>query len=633
MKARDVPADGSADGGTMSEDQNDQSTGQPVEDSVEETAPTPVTEVTGTAIPLPSTTPSQLPDAAAKPRQSDTPPLGVPEGTAPLGAPEGTGPADAEAASGGPAATPPQGTYAMGALAGNPNLGAQEPVPGDPEAQGAAGSLHNPYPESPYPESPYPGSSHAGVPYGGVPYGGAPYGHAADPNAPLWPTPPAAGSNRDHRTRNALLAGAAAVAILAAGVGIGHAAWTSGQTSISSAPASGNGQAPSGNGSPFGGNGSPFGGNGSPFGGGFSGGSGSGGGTSSSSGGPSDVSAIASKIDPGLVDINTTLGYQQEQAAGTGIVISSNGVILTNNHVINGATSISVTDVGNQKTYAASVVGYDRTKDIAVLQLHNASGLQTASLGNSANAAVGQQVVGVGNAGGTGGTPSAAGGTITALNQSITATDQGDGTSEQLSGLIQTNADIQPGDSGGALVNTSGQVLGVDTAASAGFSFNTNGAGNQGFAIPINTALAVAHAIEAGSASSTVHIGQTAFLGVMIDASNSGGSGGSGNTGNSGNGFGGFGGLFGGNSGNSGSSPSVSGAAIANVVTNGPAQAAGLAQGDVITSLGGKTITSASDLTDAMATYHPGDKVSIGWTDTNGQTHTTTVQLSSGPPQ
>ena len=255
------------------------------------------------------------------------------------------------------------------------------------------------------------------------------------------------------------------------------------------------------------------------------------------------MNAIAAKVDPGLVDINTTLGYAQQQAAGTGIVISSNGVILTNNHVINGATKISVTDVGNQKTYTAKVVGYDRSHDIAVLQLQNASGLQTAPLATS-NASVGQNVVGVGNAGGTGGTPSAAGGTVTALNQSITASDQGDGTSEQLTGLIETNADIQPGDSGGALVNTSGQVIGVDTAASAGFSFQFNGQsqGNQGFAIPINTALSVARQIEAGNSSSTVHIGETAFLGVEI--SPQGGSGSSDN--------GGFGGVFGGNSGNTG---------------------------------------------------------------------------------
>ncbi|MGO9854515.1 MAG: S1C family serine protease, partial [Acidimicrobiales bacterium] len=378
-------------------------------------------------------------------------------------------------------------------------------------------------------------------------------------------------------------------------------------------------------GSPFGGSGSSGTGE-SPFGG--SGATGSGG-SSTGAGAPSDISAIAAKVDPELVDINTNLSYEDEQAAGTGMVLTSSGEILTNNHVIDGATSISVTDVGNQKTYTASVVGYDRTKDIAVLQLHNASGLQTATLDTSSNASVGEQIVGIGNAGGTGGTPSAAGGTVTALNQSITASDEGDGTSEQLSGLIETNADIQPGDSGGALVDTSGDVLGVDTAASAGFSFQSNdqSQGTQGFAIPINTALSIARAIEAGAGSSTVHIGETAFLGVEITPS---GTSSSGNSGSSGSG-GGFGGFLGGNSGNTG--PSVSGASVAGVVTNGPAQEAGLAQGDVITSLGGRTITSSDDLTNAMGEYHPGDKVTVGWTDSSGQTHTATVQLSSGPPQ
>ena len=349
------------------------------------------------------------------------------------------------------------------------------------------------------------------------------------------------GSNH-HRVRNGLLAGAAALAVLGAGIGIGHAT-TSATTARSTqafAPSSGSSRVPSGSGSAAssggsGSSGSPF-GNGGAFGGsgnsGNSGNTGSGNSGSSNSSGPSDVNAIASKVDPGLVDINTTLGYQQEQAAGTGIVLSSNGVILTNNHVIDGATSISVTDIGNKKTYTASVVGYDRTKDIAVLQLHNASGLQTATLGNSSNASVGEDVVGIGNAGGTGGTPSAAGGTVTALNQSITASDDGDGTSEQLSGLIETNADIQPGDSGGALVDTSGDVLGIDTAASAGFSFQSNdqSSGNQGYAIPIDTALSLARAIEAGSGSSTVHIGETAFLGVEINAQGSS-SGDSGNGG------------------------------------------------------------------------------------------------------
>ena len=147
------------------------------------------------------------------------------------------------------------------------------------------------------------------------------------------------------------------------------------------------------------------------------------------------MSAIAQGVNPGLVDINTTLSYQGEQAAGTGMVLTSNGEVLTNNHVIDGATSISVTDVGNGKTYTASVVGYDRSHDIAVIQLNNASGLQTVTLGDSSNVSVGQAVVAIGNAGGTGGTPSAVGGSITALNQSITASDSGDGTSETLSGL------------------------------------------------------------------------------------------------------------------------------------------------------------------------------------------------------
>ena len=563
----------------MTEDQNDNVTEGPLSDpNPPETATGgPVTE-SQAAIALPAVTPSPW-DQPLPPPQPQTPPMGVP--TPPAGS------------------TPPQGTYAMGALAGNPMLGAA------------------------------PASSFGGPP-------------PTDPGAPTWSAPPApgasAGSN-NHRVRNGLLAGAAALAVLGAGFGIGHATTNNGGSTQAFSPTSGSSHLPSSSGGSnstggSGSSGNPF-GNGSFFGGGSSGNSGSGNSGSSNSSGPSDVNAIASKVDPGLVDINTTLGYQQEQAAGTGIVLSSNGIILTNNHVIDGATSISVTDIGNHQTYTASVVGYDRTKDIAVLQLHNASGLQTATLGNSSNASVGEDVVGIGNAGGTGGTPSAVGGTVTALNQSITASDDGDGTSEQLSGLIETNADIQPGDSGGSLVNTSGDIIGVDTAASAGTSFEYNGqsSGTQGFAIPIDTALSIAKAIESGSASSTVHIGETAFLGVEINPQGDSSGDSSGGDG----GFGGFGGFFGGNSGSTGNTgntgSSASGASVASTVTNGPAQEAGLSGGDVITSLGGKTISSANDLTNAMSQYHPGDKVSIGWTDSSGQTHTATVQLSSGPPQ
>ena len=159
-----------------------------------------------------------------------------------------------------------------------------------------------------------------------------------------------------------------------------------------------------------------------------------------------------------------------------------------------------MTDIGNGHTYTAKVVGYDQTKDIAVLQLQGASGLKTVNLGDSSTAAVGQKVVALGNAEGKGGTPSVATGKITGLNASITASDEGSGTSEQLTGLINDNAPIQPGDSGGPLVNTSGQVIGIDTAASTVRLPDPAGADHQtqAFAIPINEALSIASQIEAG---------------------------------------------------------------------------------------------------------------------------------------
>jgi len=221
---------------------------------------------------------------------------------------------------------------------------------------------------------------------------------------------------------------------------------------------------------------------------------------------------------------------------------------------------------------------------------------------------------------------------VTALNQSITASDDGDGSSEQLTDLIETNADIQAGDSGGSLVNSSGEVIGIDTAASAGFSFQSSGqsSGNQGYAIPINEAISIAKQIVAGTSSSTVHIGATAFLGVEVaqgscDSSSGGGSlfGGGGGLGS-----GGFGGT-GSGSGNS----SSSGALVCTVITSSPAQESGLVEGDTITSFNGQSVTSPSALTNQLEPFHPGDKVTIGWSDSSGGSHTASVQLSSGPPQ
>jgi S1-C subfamily serine protease len=335
----------------------------------------------------------------------------------------------------------------------------------------------------------------------------------------------------------------------------------------------------------------PFGGSTFPF------GSGSSGATSSAKGSPSDPAAIAAKVDPALVDVDTTLGYQSEMAAGTGIVLSSNGEILTNNHVIDGATNVSVTDIGNGQVYSATVVGYDRARDVAVLQVNGASGLKVASFAPSAKVRVGEPVVGIGNAGGAGGTPSVAGGSVTAINQSITATEHDGGNPENLTGLIEVNSDIQAGDSGGPLVNAAGKVIGLDTAASTGFSLETPG--TQGYAIPIGPALAVAKQIESGRSSANVHVGPTAFLGVEVLPAPSGSS-----------------------------SP---GALVHAVVAGSPAAKAGLMAGDSITALGGVPVGSPSELVWLMQLYRPGVRVQVNWRNAAGGQQNAVVQLVTGP--
>ena len=316
---------------------------------------------------------------------------------------------------------------------------------------------------------------------------------------------------------------------------------------------------------------------------------------------------VAAQTNPGLVDVVSTLGLQQAASAGTGLVLTPSGEILTNNHVIKGATSIRVTDIGNGRTYPAKVVGYNQSKDIAVLQLVGASGLQTVALGDSSTVKVGDKVVALGNAGGKGGTPSVAVGKVAGLGAAINASDGGAGTVEHLTGLIRHSAPIQPGDSGGPLVSNTGKVIGIDTAgsSSAGFQFQGGQSqATQAFAVPINEAVAVAHQIEVGQASATVHIGATGILGVGVTPADQAAA----------NGV-----------------PTGAGAVIAQVVPGMPADRAGLAAGDVITSAGGHQISSPSALQAAMEGHHPGDSVRIGWTDQFGQTHFATLILANGP--
>lgn len=302
--------------------------------------------------------------------------------------------------------------------------------------------------------------------------------------------------------------------------------------------------------------------------------------------------AATAKPSPnvGIVDIYTTLGYEHGAAAGTGMILTRSGEVLTNNHVIQGATHFRVVDVTTHRSYAANVVGYSVARDVGVLQLVNASGLKTIKLGNSALAHVGQTVVARGNALGRGGAPKVAPGKVTALHRQITASDGIGGESELLSDLIETNAKVVPGDSGGPLENALGRAIGMVTAGSTG-------AGSRGYAIPIDHALSLARQIVAGKASALVHVGDTAFLGVGVQDANGGG------------------------------------AQITSVVQGSAAASAGLSTGDVITSLNGTAISTGSDVRNAVLALTPGVAVPLEWTDTAGTAHSGTITPASGPPQ
>jgi S1-C subfamily serine protease len=305
---------------------------------------------------------------------------------------------------------------------------------------------------------------------------------------------------------------------------------------------------------------------------------------------PLDPSALVGQVGPQVVDINTKFGYNNAVGAGTGIVIDPNGIVLTNNHVISGATDISAFDVGNGQTYPVDVIGYDRTQDVAVLQLRGAAGLPTAAIGGGVS--IGEPIVALGNAGGQGGTPSAVAGRVLAVNQTVSATDTLTGADENLGGLIRADTPIRPGDSGGPMVNGAGQVVGVNTAATESYKMS----GGQGFAIPIGTAMGVAGQIRSGAGSRTVHIGPTAFLGLGV--TDNGGS----------------------------------GARVQRVVASGPAAEAGISAGDVVTAVDGVPINGATGMTDVLVPHHPGDTVAVSFRDASGVARTRNVTLADGPP-
>ena len=368
------------------------------------------------------------------------------------------------------------------------------------------------------------------------------------------------------------------------------------------------------------------------------------------------------KVEQGLVIINTTLQYSSEQAAGTGMVINTDGLVLTNNHVIENATKITATVASTGQTFPAKVVGYDVTGDIALIQLQNPSGLHAVPIGDSGRVKTGDQVTALGNANGQSEIVPAAG-QVTALNQTITASDQG-GTvrSETLHGMIQTTADVVAGDSGGPLVNAAGQVIGMDTAGnSVSFTQQQTAAG---FAIPVDNALSVARDIAAGRASPTITIGYPPFIGIYVgqgtdanpqdqasQAQQNSGFGGFGN----GNGFGGGNGGGFGNGNGSGTgngsgnnqgcytsnadlsvpttiAPVSSGTLVLGTICGSPAAATGLTAGSVVTSVDGQAVGAPQSLSTIMAGLHPGNTVPVTWVTPSGQRKSGSLALTAGPP-
>ena len=318
-----------------------------------------------------------------------------------------------------------------------------------------------------------------------------------------------------------------------------------------------------------------------------------------------DVQAIAKKVDPAVVDINTVVtgsNGRTAQAAGTGIILTSSGQVLTNHHVVQGSSSIKVTIQGRSGTYNAKVVGVGPSADVALIQIEGVSGLPTATLADSSSVTVGQAVVAIGNALGQGGTPAATQGSVTALDQNITASTGGRN-AEQLTGLIQSDAPISPGDSGGPLVNSAGQVVGMITAGeSQGYRQTTS---TVGYAIPSNAALDIVNQIRAGKASSTIIIGQAGYLGVGVNDLTPAAAAQLGLNG-------------------------VSGALVATVVAGSPAEGVGISPNSVITAINGTQIGSANSLGPAIQSHKPGDQIKVTWVDQSG-THSANVTLMTGP--
>jgi len=303
--------------------------------------------------------------------------------------------------------------------------------------------------------------------------------------------------------------------------------------------------------------------------------------------------ASAAVIDAAIVNINGVVpgGF----IAGTGMVLTPGGIVLTNNHVVADTTSLTAQLAGRGPVYRATVIGVDPTQDVAVIQLEGAQGLPATPFDLSGSLDIGDPVTGLGNALGRDGAPVPATGTVTSLDETIFVEDEDATIMETLDGVVCFNAPIQPGDSGGPLLNASGRVIGMDTAG----SLNTaTGAGaTWGCAIPITRAMSIAEEIEGGTPSPYIESGHRGILGVAV-ATRSG----------------------------------ITGCVLTTITPGDAAAAAGMTVGDVITAVGGVAVTSTADFNVVMQDRRPGDSVTVMWRDVAGRVHSAVAVLSAGPP-
>lgn len=275
-----------------------------------------------------------------------------------------------------------------------------------------------------------------------------------------------------------------------------------------------------------------------------------------------DVAGVVSAVEPAVVSVEASIGGGGV-GSGTGVILTAGGEVLTNAHVVAGAGRIRVTLAGEAQARAADVIGVDRAADLALLQIQGASGLPTARLGDSSSVQVGDDVVAIGNALALRGGPTVTRGIVSALDRSLD-TDTG-----TMTGLIQTDASISSGNSGGPLVNAYGEVVGINTAVASGG--RSSAAENIGFAIAMDRALPVVERLRGGAATPVGYLGVSSA--DPTDGSRA--------------------------------------AVIVNVEADSPASTAGLRVGDLLTHVAGKAVAGSAELAGVVAEHEPGETVEL----------------------